>query len=141
MAQNKRKVMFVLRTSKMHGQDGQPQTIKINAMDHIETNGTKVDNQTCPFKLICDYLNCRKSHIDRNEQFFVFRDRSPVKPRHGRDMLKNLLQQNGLDASYYCFHCIRAGRALDMLDQNFALDVIKKIGRWRSTAVYAYLKS
>ena len=37
-------------------------------------------------------------------------------------------------------HGICAGHACDLLDLGLSVEAIKKIGHWRSNAVYKYLK-
>ena len=57
----------------------------------------------------------RRNTLLKLNQFFVFKDRSPVMPFHVRQMLKKVLIINNLDPSLYCSHAFRAGRAGDLL--------------------------
>ena len=73
------------------------------------------------------------------ENFFVFADRTSVKPNNARKILKNLINDLGLDGNNYLFHGLRGGRAVDLYQMGVSVETIKKLGRWRSSAVYNYL--
>ena len=100
IAQNKRKILFVLRSSKTHNKGDQPQLIKITSCSTKEEvkysrkglAAERTVTQHCPYDLICNYLNCRKGYLSNNKNFFVFRDRSAVLPRHFNNVLKHMLQ-------------------------------------------------
>ena len=76
IATNKNKLLFVLRSSKNSGNDKKPQLIK------IESTGKSYNNHDyetlCPYALLMNYIAARKTMKSDDEQFFVFRDRSPV---------------------------------------------------------------
>ena len=97
IAQNKDKVMFRLRTSKTHWQDKAPQIVKISidkcvkTIKNTENNRMSAIKTWCPFQLLRDYINIRKRSRMDDEQFFVFRDKSPVKPMHLLNMLRKTL--------------------------------------------------
>ena len=138
---NKKKMMFVLWSSKMHLNSMEPQMIKIAKT----TQGNKPVMEDgvmhfCPFEILRCYLLARKPYRDENEQFFVFGDHSAVKPSHFRAVLKKVLHITGFNSEYYSRHSFRAGRALDLLKYGLTVEVIKKLGRWQSNAVYTYLK-
>ena len=57
-----------------------------------------------------------------------------------RTVLKKLLQLNNLDSSYYSCTTIRAGRATD-LAEHLSIESVRKLGRWRSSAIYTYLRT
>ena len=134
---NKKKMMFVLHTSKTHGRGNKPQIIKIKGS---VINGKSCDKY-CPFTLLQRYVSQRRSYATDNEQFFVFKDCSPVTPLHFRNKLRKLLSLNNLDASLYCSHAFRSGRAGDLTDLGVSVETIRKLGRWRSSAVYTYLRN
>ena len=72
---NKKKLMFVLHTSKTHDQSSKPQIIKISSLNQQmhKKSGTK-DRENCPYCLIKDYiLECRKEKSE-TEAFFIFKD-------------------------------------------------------------------
>ena len=74
------------------------------------------------------------------EQFFVFRDQSPVTATHFRMILKKALVHLGLDESMYNLHSFRIGHCGDLYDPGISMETIKKLGRWKSSIVYNYLK-
>ena len=132
---NKKKMMFVLRSSKTHNEGDRPQTVKISGANDINPA-----QKYCPFRLLRIYIESRPGYLTINEQFFVFRDRSPVKPAHMIFILEKSLQLANLNDKLYSFHMLRVGRAGDLLKQGVSVESIRKIGRWRSNAIYNYLK-
>ena len=149
ISDNKNKMMFVLRTSKTHWKDVKLQVVTISstAVPHHMPPAKPVCRLvdqitlTCPFLLLEQYLMVRRRRKQPDEQFFVFRDRSLVKPSHMRLVLKNVLTAIGLNPSNYGCHSYRIGRAIDLF-VHAKLDVnsIKKLGHWSSNVVYTYLK-
>ena len=137
IGRNKNKLMFILWSSKTHTEGDKPQIIKIDALPGY--NKTHWD--FCPFKMLTKYLQFRKPMKTDNEQFFVFKDRSPVKPKHVRMILKKLLLINNFNPAPYVFHGIRAGRATDLMESGVSIETIKKLGRWRSSSIFTYLRS
>ena len=148
LALNKKKLLIVLYSSKTHGKESLPQKIKISGLDSYETTtGGKIhlqhhSNQRCfcPFLLTSQYIKLRGEYESENEQFFVFADKSPVCATHVRKVLKDCIKNLNLNEKLYDCHSLRAGRATDMLKYQFSVDEIKKAGRWKSNAVFKYLK-
>ena len=143
---NKKKLLFILRSSKMHTKGRKPQIIKIssNKSNQVEQADEYLlpSNESiefCPFELVKNYIAVRKLRKNDTEQFFVFRDRSPVKPHHFRNVLKQAITRIGLNSNLYESRGIRAGRSIDLLKMGLSVETIKKIGRWKSNAVYTYL--
>ena len=134
-AENKRKIMIILFSSKTHGLESHPQQIRIWA-DYEITN-----IKYCPFKITNEYGNLRGEYMADDEQFFVFQDGSPVQPRHLRSILKKCLKLIGLDATKYDTHSLRIGRASDLMKNGYTVDQIKQLGRWKSNAVYKYIRN
>ena len=56
-----------------------------------------------------------------------------------RNTLKHILQFAGFKKEYYCVHSFRTGRAMDLLKYGVLVETIKKLGRWKSNAVFTYL--
>ena len=128
LARNKRKLKFVLHTSKTHTRSDPPQIIIIS---HQETQASTKHNQTNPCKIIGEYLDIRRGFRTKDEQFFVFSDRTPVTPAHVRSVLRTILREIGLNGSFYNCHSFRGGRASDLLQiYHLSVETIKKIGRW-----------
>ena len=140
IAHNKKKMMFVLRTSKTHWTDNKPQVVKIASIERFK--GKRLNNAMtfCPFELLRNYVKIRPGFKSIDEPFFVLSDRTPVKPETARGMLKKLISLLGLDCTVYDTHSLRIGRCVDLLKiHNLSIETIKKIGRWRSNAVFDYL--
>ena len=85
-------------------------------------------------------MKARGSYLDENEQFFIFKDKSPVQPYHIRKILRSILDNINLDSKLYDVHSLRSGRTVDLAKFNYDIEKIKQMGRWRSNAVYRYLK-
>ena len=135
---NKDKMMIVLYTSKTYGEDSGPQKIKISAVPAKEQNKTRF---FCPFKAVLDYMEIRGSYIEDDEPFFVFRDNSPVQGSQLRVVLRSLLTNLDLDGQLYDVDSFRSGRTSDLAKFGYSIDQIKAMGRWKSNAVYRYLKN
>ena len=129
---NKNKLLFVLYTSKTHNKGSKPQTIKIS----IESCTNQL---CCPFQGIKKFIAIWKKFIN-NEQFFIFRDRSPVMSAHFRAVLAKSIKWNQLNPSSYSSQGFRASRSSDLLDIGLSVETIKKFGHRRSSAVYTYLR-
>ena len=146
IAANKRKIMFVLHTSKTHWKNMKPQMIKItsskatNKKKRVLDKGQPVQNKIYPYELLREYLAIRGPYKKDEEPFFVFSDQSPVAPVHLRNCLRNSLKQAGFQYELYSVHSLRMGRACDLLKLGVSVETINKMGRWRSNAVFRYLK-
>ena len=147
IADNKNKMMFVLHTSKTHWTNDNPQIVKISSttIDIKENNkyGEKLKSTGvyCPYDLLRKYLKVRKkAYRTVTEPFFVFSDRSPVAPMNFRSTLKTALKKSGLNYKLYNCGSFRAGRASDLLRNQVSVETIRKIGRWKSSAIYKYFK-
>ena len=132
----KNKMLFILWTSKMHGKSSRPQKIKIEGI----SSPTGEQNHFCPFKLTQDYLTLRGGYSSVQEQFFIFRDGSPVRANVVRNILKRVITKLNLDKKLFDTHSFRAERSCDLLKLGYMIEQIKIIGRWRSNAVYRYLR-
>ena len=139
IAQNKQKMRFVLHTSKTHWHDVKPQVIKITS-ETIKSKGKIAARVNCPFSYLRQYIAHRKSCAYDTEQFFIFRDRTPVQIAQVRCVLKRCIDLTGLDSNLYNTQSFRAGRSVDLMEMKVGLDVVKKLGRWSSNSVYRYLK-
>ena len=138
---NKKKLLFILHTSKTHNKANKPQSVKIVSNKLTKTVSlTQVNQEFCPYTLLHNYLNCRQNLKDSEEQFFVFSDHSAVLPRHMRSTLKRMLSIAGFNSAAYECHGLCVGRALDLLKFGLSVETIKKLGWWRSNSVYTYLK-
>ena len=138
---NKKKLLFVLRSSKTHGLNVKPQMVKIsstaNCNSTVQKDGMK---HYCPFVLLQDYITVRKGMKSKSEPFFVFFDRTPVTANHFRKLLKATIKAVGLNEALYSCHSLRGGRAVDLFSMKVSVQSIMALGRWRSSSVYEYLK-
>ena len=143
IADNKPKILFMLHTSKIHNRGDKPQIIKLSATkSSIKTHKVTGQEICCPFTILQAYLKIRRSYKSVEEQFFVFRDRSPVTPVQFRNVLKSILRSEGFDERFYSGHSFRIGRSQDLWKMGLSIDQIRKLGRWseKSNVVYTYLK-
>ena len=146
LGENKNKVLFIRRSLKTHDKGSKPQLIKIKSrlakiQDMERTAVNTPDPQTlCPFKILRSYMAIRPKFINNKEQFFVFRDRSPLTPTLAQKTLKLGLQLCGVDNTLYNMHSFRTGRTIDLHKLGVELSVLKIFGRWKLNAIFAYLK-
>ena len=132
---NKNKILFILCTSKMHWTDDTPQSVKISA-----TKNHNRTNHYCPYELLRNYVGLCPKFKSADEPFFVNRDRIGVQPRLIRMLLKSTLNKCGFNPHNFSVHSLRSGRASDLLSYGVSVETIKKLGRWKSNAVFKYLK-
>ena len=140
VASNKNKILLILYSSKTHDKESHPQKIKIS---ESKTQMVAHRRQVffCLFKTIRDYISVRGTcYRDANENFFVLADKSLVTQPMLRNILRKLLIHLNLDSSLYSIHSMHLGRAGDLLKAGYNIEQIKQIGRWKSNAVYKYLK-
>ena len=91
---------------------------------------------------MADFIEVRGSYLDDAEPFFIFRDRTPVTTDHARKLLRKMLCSFGLEAEaeLYDMHSLRIGRASDLIKQNYSIEQVKRMGHWKSNAVYKYIR-
>ena len=136
LADNKKKMLFILHTSKTHNKGNKPQRVTISASG----NGSKIQ-EYCPFEILQKYISMRPGRITKNESFFVFRDRTPVTPNQFRKILQKALKKAGIKSDFYCTHSFRIGRSTDLYKKGISVETICKLGRWSNTnSVYTYLR-
>ena len=137
LADNKDKIKLTLYTSKTHGRGNIPQEIKISAN---ESTGNR-NKFFCPFSAIRNYLNARgRNYKDDNENFFIYRDGSPVNLEATRTFLKECITKLGKNPDAFNFQSFRIGRATDLLRFGFTIEQIKRARCWKSNAVYKYIR-
>ena len=144
IAVNKKKILFILRSSKTHDAGGHPQKIKIASAAIVRTarkTNTGASKKYCPYQLLKQYLVVRGRYYDINEQFFTFADLSPVHPSNVRSCLQKSLKLAGFQSINYSVHSLRVGCGGDLLKYGISVETIKKLGWWRSNSVFAYLRN
>ena len=135
---NKDKMLFILRTSKTHNYGNHPQMVKIKSSSpHAGKHNAR---KFCPFTILRDFVSRRLHTISEYEQFFIFSDRTPIRPAQLRDVLCSLIDGLGLEAHLYNVHSLRIGRCVDLLRMGVSVETIKKLGRWKSNAVFTHFK-
>ena len=150
MGINKNKILFILHSSKTHGVGNKPQLVKISQRQIKTEKDRKVGGCTLsslyesyshnPFHILHEYIANRPAMKTDNEQFFVFSDGSPVRPDHMRNILRLLLNNIQLQAELYSVHSMHVGCASDLLEYGISVETIKKLGHWKSNAVFTYLR-
>ena len=129
IAVNKRKFLFILRTSKTHWKNKKPQIIKFCGTNPNHANRNAIN---CPFVILSDFVEARPSCKSVTEPFFVFADHTPITPGQMRGTLRQVLGAAGYDRAAYCTHSFRAGRTCDLLQMGLSVETIKKLDRWTS---------
>ena len=116
-----------------------PQNIKITR--NIQDKSHFYQRRSfCPFTLMNDYMQARGDYDSEDEQFFVFRDKTPVTPENARNVLRTCLTGLGLDASLYGMHSFRVGRTTDLIKCNYSFEEVKHMGRWQSNVIDKYIR-
>ena len=143
VASNKDKFTLLLRTSKTHWLDVKPQEIKISSTDKHVTSQTNwkgvLAHKFCPYHLLRCYVKIRPKYVRDNEPFFVFRDRTPVTPYQISEVLRKALVQCNVNPVNFSMHGLQAGCSVDLFNLGVSVETIKKLGRWKSNAVFLYL--
>ena len=137
----KSKILFIMNSSKTHDERNKPQMVKISYKPLALEQKTKIVNLVLDhnqFILINDYM-VRPLTLNAKEQFFIFADNSAVRPEQLRTVLRTLITNMGLQAHLYNVHSLRIGRTGDLMRLSLSVETIKKIGCWRSNAVFTYL--
>ena len=137
--------MFILRSSKTHSKGNKPQIVKISSKETIDKsiNDFHWKNNVqlpCPYSLLGEYSRVRKPCESDAENFFVFRDGSPVTATDMRKCLKKMPTIAGFDQRLYSLHSLRSGRMGDLFKLGLPIDKIKQLGHWKSNAVFRYLR-
>ena len=133
---------FNKKKIKTHTKGNKPQIIKILSTDVAEKHKKRKFKLSlpCPYKLLRKYSTTRIPFKQDTDSFFVFSDGTPVRPHHLRNCLKQALKSAGFDHKLYSVHSTRLGRAGNLLKLGVSVKTIKKLGRWRSNAVFKYLR-
>ena len=151
-SRNRKRLLLILYTSKTHGLNTLPQKIKIFGKQSIEVvdsirhkNSYKIKSKDlgrfCPYEWTKKFIQMRKPITDQAENFYIFSDGSNVQPHHLRNLLRESLHSMNLDSSLYDTHSFRIGRATDLFKAGVNVEDIKQLGRWKSNAVYKYLRN
>ena len=74
-------MQIVLHSSKTHSKAQRPQIIKIQGNVHLITENNSGHRQYCPYACTNEFLQLRGDYDFVDQQLFIFRDGTPVKPR------------------------------------------------------------
>ena len=150
---NKDKILIVLYSSKTHGKESYPQKVKIIGKETIEVTShtnktyrksvikTTQSARFCPVEWLLYYIQLRGESNSPHEPLFIFHDKTPLLARQMRTILRSTLKNLNLEAELYDTHSLRIGRATDLYKQGTSVEGIKELGRWKSNAVYKYLRT
>ena len=140
VGQNKEKILIYLYSSKMHDEGARPQKVKITGLSHQKQQLKTEKAFFCPFKLTRDYMKLCGGYLDDQEAFFLFRDKSSLLPSHMRSTLKRMLHNLNIDETLYDTHSMHIGRSSDLIKFGYTIEQVKLVGRWKSNAVYKYIR-
>lgn len=132
---NKNKYLVILRSSKTHGKGDFPHTVNIPQVVDVEEENMLFD----PFQALNDY-KLRRPRTDDQQNFFVFRDGTPLKCNTLRRMLYRILAAANYNKEIFDFHSWRVGRASDLLRSGIPFHLVKKWGNWKSDSILKYFK-
>ena len=138
---NKKKLLFILHTSKTHWYGSKPKLVKISSTNCGKQSLRK--ERSCryyPFELLRHYARVHGPYRQDNETFFTFADGSPIPTQCLSKCLKMMVKHAGFDPVLYGTHSFCTGRSCDLLKLGLSVETIKKLGRWKSNAVFKYLK-
>ena len=131
LERRKDKYLLVLHSSKTHGPESRPQKIKI---------AKETGSIFCPVDELSNYIQVRPTYGSDSEQFYIFSDGSPLMPCDVRQTMRTMIDKMKLNSEFYDTHSFRIGKATDLLKKGATIESIKQAGRWKSNAVYKYLK-
>ena len=150
-AKQHNRLLIILYSSKTHGRDSQPQKIKILGNKAIEIidqysslskyHARKNLGKFCPVEWTRRFIQLRTPIKHEEENFFILSDGGAIQSTFLRNLLRSVLDSFDLDSSLYDTHSFRIGRATDLFKAGVNIEDIKQLGRWKSNAVYKYLKN
>ena len=73
------------------------------------------------------------------EPLFIFHDGTPVKADNAWKTLHCMISHLTLNPNLYDFHSLCIGRTSDLIKIGYPIETVKKLGRWKSNAVYKYV--
>ena len=137
--QTKRKFWSFCYTSKTHGKSSYPQKVKITS-NCSEKTGSYLHRHFCPFHHIKKYLTLRGDYGSVDDPFFVFSDGTPVSADIARKFLRQIISKINIDPTLYDIYSLRIGRTSDLIKYSYTVEQVKFMGRWKSNAVYCYIR-
>ena len=101
------------------------------------TLGAQPQSLSCPVKAIQQYLNIRGSTPG---QFFLNSDSTVVTIKQFSSILRNAAILASISPDRYTTHSFRIGRATQMAVDGHPDQLIRRAGRWKSSAYHLYLR-
>jgi len=92
----------------------------------------------CPVAAVLGYLAIRPSTPG---PLFIFQDSTPLSWAHLVTHVRNVLSQAGLDTKNYSGHSFRIGAATTAAHVGLSDSFIQTLGRWKSSAFTAYIRT
>ena len=144
------RILIILYTSKTHGLESPPQKIKIVGNKALEITSKHYTRKYytsnnlgkfCPVEWTQRYIQLRRKIQNDDENFLILSDGSPIPATFLRNLLREIIRQFDLNENLYDTHSFRIGRATDLFKSGVGIEDIKQLGRWKSNAVYKYLKN
>lgn len=102
--------------------------------------GPHADPRLCPVRW-CDTLRTALIAADKLSHYFFPDLNDKLKPLSGSSVskaVKRLVGLIGLNPSHFAAHSTRRGAATDAFKEGIDVALIKRMGRWKSDAVYVY---
>ena len=138
VGRNKDKILVILYSSKMHSKESHPQEIKITSLSQDNAQKNVI---ICPFNAIRNYTCMKGGYATKQENFFIFADRSPVLLSHLHKVLCTCIAKIHLNPLLFYCHSLRIGHTSDLMKMGVPIEKIKIMGRWKSNAVYKYVRN
>lgn len=137
IAENKKKVTYILQSSKTHDWGDPPQIISF----FCTCQGPR-DMRYCPYESMLTYMLIKDKYQSDDEPFFVYSDRSPVKPEHFRHNLKLIMLEANIECESFNMHSFRIGHVDDLKLEGKSLEYIQVKGRWKTNnVIFEYFRS
>ena len=100
--------------------------------------GRTGDQTLCPVAAVLSYLAIRPPVPG---PLFCFQNGTPLSRVHLVHHLRDALSQAGVDTAHYAGHSFRIGAATAAAQAGFSDSFIKTLGRWKSSAFLAYIRT
>ena len=94
---------------------------------------------TCPVAAMEACIGCCRCPT-HSSPLFHFRDGRPLTSKRFRSTFQSLVEQCGYNPAKYNTHSLRIGAATAAARAGLPLDTIQKLGRWRSSVYWTYIR-
>ena len=121
-------VMIVTIRESKTCQRGQPVHLKIPCI---------IDAEVCPVCMLRKYVDMRSKQPG---SLFVHANNKPLTRSQFAGVLAKTLQQTPYRSEHVRTHSFRIGRASELASKGVDIEVIKKMGRWKSDAYKTYIR-